>query len=77
MRYKFPTPLSNISYFVLVTYRRRSSCTKRQKDIEFLGYTFKNFDAVNHKSNSSETNKPRRPSLAELQESMRTVAGQQ
>ena len=54
--------------------RRRSSYGARQKDIEFLGYTFKNFDAaVNQNPGVTGKSKPKRPSMAELQESMKNI----
>lgn len=56
-----------------VMMRRRSSYGARQKDIEFLGYTFKNFDAVNQNPGASGKSKAKRPSMAELQESMKSV----
>ena len=65
----------------MVMRRRKSSYGARQKDIEFLGYTFKNFDAavnqnpgVGGAASGKSKSKAKRPSMAELQESMKNVS---
>lgn len=54
---------------------------RRQKDIEFLGYTFKNFEAVNQNQNAGNNaaggkGNKKRPSMAELQETLKNAEQQ-
>ena len=51
---------------------------RRQKDLEFLGYTYKSFEAVNQNAGNnnnatgSKTTK-KRPTMAELQETLKNA----